>query len=182
MKNSIKSRVTLETQRLSLVPLSLSHASQRYVNWLNDKEVNKYLETKNGYTIEKLNEYLKSIEKNNICAWGIHLKQTGMHIGNVKIDPISFRNRNAEYGVLIGEKSSWGKGYAHEASEKVFDFCFTYLNLRKITLGVVSANRSAVKLYERMGFEKEGLLKSHCFHDGQWQDVIRMALFSDKNK
>lgn len=181
MKNSIKSRVTLETKRLSLVPLSLSHASQCYVNWLNDKEVNKYLETKNGYTIEKLNEYLKSIEKNNICAWGIHLKQTGTHIGNVKIDPISSRNRNAEYGILIGERSSWGKGYAYEASEKVFDFCFTDLNLRKITLGVVSANQSAVKLYERMGFEKEGLLKSHCFHDGQWQDVFRMALFSDKN-
>ena len=64
----------------------------------------------------------------------------------------------------------------------IFDFCFTNLNLRKITLGVVSANQSAVKLYERMGFEKEGLLKSHCFHDGQWQDVLRMALFSDKNK
>lgn len=182
MKNSIQSRVTLETKRLSLVPLSLSHASQSYVNWLNDNEVNKYLETKNGYTIEKLNEYLKSIEKSEICAWGIHLKQTGTHIGNVKIDPISIRNRNGEYGILIGERSAWGKGYAYEASEKVFEFCFTNLNLRKITLGVVSKNQSAVKLYERMGFEKEGLLKSHCFHDGQWQDVFRMALFSDKNK
>ena len=164
------------------MPLSLSHATDIYVNWLNDNEVNKYLETKNGYTIEMLKRYLESIEKNNICAWAIHLKQTGTHIGNVKIDPISFRNRNAEYGILIGEKSSWGKGYAHEASEKVFDFCFTVLNLRKITLGVVSANLSAVKLYERMGFEKEGLLKSHCFHDGQWQDIMRMALFSDKNR
>lgn len=178
----MKSRVTLETQRLFLEPLSSSHASERYVNWLNDNEVNKYLETKSGYTIEKLNEYLESIEKSNIRAWAIHLKQTGTHIGNVKIDPISFRNRNAEYGILIGERKSWGKGYAYEASEKVFDFCFTDLNLRKITLGVVSANQSAVKLYERMGFEKEGLLKSHCFHDGQWQDVLRMALFSDKNK
>ena len=178
----MKSRVTLETQRLFLEPLSSSHASERYVNWLNDNEVNKYLETKSGYTVEKLNKYLESIEKNNIRAWAIHLKQTGTHIGNVKIHPISFRNRNAEYAILIGERTSWGKGYAYEASEKVFDFCFTDLNLRKITLGVVSANQSAVKLYERMGFEKEGLLKSHCFHDGQWQDVFRMALFSDKNK
>jgi len=178
----MKSRVTLETQSLFLEPLSSSHASERYVNWLNDNEVNKYLETKSGYTIEKLNEYLESIEKNNVSAWAIHLKQKGTHIGNVKIDPISFRNRTAEYGILIGERTSWGKGYAYEASEKIFDFCFTNLNLRKITLGVVSANQSAVKLYERMGFEKEGLLKSHCFHDGQWQDVLRMALFSDKNK
>ena len=182
MKNSIQSRVTLETQRLSLVPLSRSHSSKRYVNWLNDERVNKYLETKKGYTISMLNEYLNSIEESDICAWAIHLKETGMHIGNIKIDPIDQRNMNAEYGILIGERSSWGNGYAYEASKKVFDFCFTDMKLRKITLGVVSKNKSAVKLYKRMGFEEEGLLKSHCFHDGQWQDVIRMALFSDKNK
>lgn len=181
MKNSIQSRVTLETQRLSLVPLSLSHASERYVNWLNDEKVNKYLETKNGYTIEMLNEYLKSIERNNIYAWAIYIKETGIHIGNIKIDPIDERNKNAEYGILIGERTSWGQGYAYEASKKVLDFCFTDLNLRKITLGVVKANQSASKLYERLGFEDEGLLKSHCFHDGQWQDVIRMALFLGKN-
>ena len=174
----MKSRVNLETQRLFLEPLSLSHASERYVNWLNDERVNKYLETKNGYTLNMLNEYLRSIEENDICAWAVHLKETGIHIGNIKINPIDERNLNAEYGILIGERSSWGKGYAYEASKKVFDFCFADMKLRKITLGVVKANQSAMKLYKKMGFKIEGELKSHSFHDGQWQDVIRMALFS----
>ena len=178
----MKPRVTLETQRLFLEPLSLSHASERYVNWLNDERVNKYLETKSGYTLDMLNEYLKSTEENDICAWAVHLKETGVHIGNIKINPIDERNLNAEYGILIGERSSWGKGYAYEASKKVFDFCFAVMKLRKITLGVVKANQSAVKLYKKMGFNIEGELKSHSFHDGQWHDVFRMALFSDKNK
>ena len=41
------------------------------------------------------------------------------NIGNIKIDPINEIHKFGEYGILIGDKEYWGKGFAREASEEV---------------------------------------------------------------
>ncbi|PWL30920.1 GNAT family protein [uncultured Roseivirga sp.] len=173
----------LETVRLDLKPLDSSFLSQDYVDWMNDTEVNKYLESGGDYTLEKLSNFLKQVESNPILFWAIVIKDSQKHIGNIKIDPISHRNRVGEYGILIGDKEEWGKGYAKEASQMVIDFCFSdKVDLRKITLGVVSENIDAIQLYMKLGFIQEGLLKIHAIHEGKWCDVMRMAAFNPKLK
>ena len=86
---------------------------------------------------------MKSIKIKNskIFFWAITLKESGKHIGNIKIDPISQKHERGEYGIMMGDRSEWGKGYAREASEAVIRFCFETLKLRKVTLGVLTANR-----------------------------------------
>lgn len=100
----------LETPRLSIVPISMNHISSNYVNWLNDEVVYKYLETRGGYSIEMLNQYIKDMIDKNVYMWGIHLKNSNKHIGNIKIDPINQKNGFGEYGILIGDKEAWAKG------------------------------------------------------------------------
>ncbi len=172
----------VETERLVLKPLSLDHLSQDYVDWLNDEEVYRYLETGGNYTMEMLREYLSEVEKKDIYFWGIQLKETGLHIGNIKIDPINTRHGLAEYGIIMGRRSEWGKGYAKEATIKIIDYCFYELNIRKLTLGVVADNNAAVMLYKRLGFEVEGVYKMHGFYQGKYCDIIRMALFNPSFK
>ena len=170
---------SLETERLRLEPLDSSFASEQYVSWMNYPEVNRYLESGNGYTLEQLNQYLAEVEKKPILFWAIVTKDQGKHIGNVKIDPINWRHLFAEYGTLMGERSEWRKGYAMEASQAVLDYCFSEaLGLRKVNLGVVEDNVGAVKLYKKLGFEVEGTLKQHVCHDGRWCNVLRMAAFN----
>ncbi len=170
----------ITTRRLLLKPLGTGHLSQNYVDWLNDPEVYKYLETGGDYSLEKLEEYLKEVEKKNIYFWAIHLKENDKHIGNIKIDPINYKHGYGEYGILMGCKEEWGKGYAKEASLAVIDYCFKELQLRKITLGVVEGNIRAFLLYKKMGFELEGVYKKHGFYENKYQDVFRMALFNPK--
>lgn len=171
---------TLSSERLVLRPLGRAHVSDRYVRWMNDREVNKYLESGGDYTIDMLKNYLDTVEEQQIYFWAIHLKE-GKHIGNIKIDPINVRHRFGEYGILMGDREEWGKGYAKEASELVVDFCFNgELRLRKVILGVVRDNVAAVKLYEKLGFVVEGTLRSHVFHVGKWCDLLRMSLFAPK--
>ena len=82
----------------------------------------------------------------------------------------------------MGDKSEWGKGYAKEASKKIIEFFFGEEKpLRKINLGVVKSNTSAVKLYESLGFEIEGVFKQHVNYDGIYHDILRMALFNKRN-
>jgi [ribosomal protein S5]-alanine N-acetyltransferase len=168
----------IESERLYYEPLSLKHLSQDYVDWLNDPEVYKYLETGGDYTIEMLLSYLKDVEKKDIYFWAIHLKETHVHIGNIKIDPINKRHGTAEYGIMMGKRSEWAKGYAREASERIIRFCFQNIKIRKITLGVVANNIAAVNLYQRLNFETEGVYKNHGIYLGKYCDIYRMALFN----
>lgn len=170
---------TLDSERLVYRPLGLSHCTDEYVSWLNNPEVYRYLETGGNYKITDLEQYLKSVESNSeILFWAIHLKSNGKHIGNIKIDPINRRHGLGEYGIMMGDTLEWGKGYAKEASITIIDHCFNDLNIRKITLGVVEPNVSAVELYKKLGFEIEGVYKQHGLYEGKYLDIIRMALFN----
>ena len=145
----------LETDRLLLKPLNKSYLSQNYVDWMNDGEVNRYLESGGDYNLKKLNEYLTEVERNPKYFWAIILKEINKHIGNIKIDPIDPDDFFGEYGIMIGDRNEWGKGIAKEASEKVINFCFNTLNLKKISLGVKKNNFSAISLYKKLGFAIE---------------------------
>jgi len=166
--------VKLESERLVFLPLSLKHLSQEYLDWLNDFEVNRYLESRQGYNKKLLENFLKEQERKDILFWAIHTKEKNKHIGNIKIDPINLESNSGEYGILIGDKSSWGKGYAKEATSKIIQYCFDTLKLSKITLGVVSENNRAIKLYENLGFKRERIVKKFGVYDGKECDSIRM--------
>lgn len=171
----------LESERLVLYPLGLNHHSENYVNWMNDSLVNKYLESGGDYTLDKLYVFLKDVEISNILFWGIHLKSSNKHIGNIKIDPVNMKHRYAEYGILMGDTIEWGKGYAKEASFTVINYCFSEtVGLRKVNLGVHSKNISAIELYKKIGFIQEGCLRNHIETKEGYDDIIRMAIFNPK--
>lgn len=170
----------LKTDRLLLQPLTSAFLSEEYVSWLNDPLVNQYLETPSDYTLEDLQAYLTVVDKQDILFWAIVHQNDNKHIGNIKIDPVHPRDKRGEYGILMGNTEYWGKGYAKEASEAVIHYCFDELHLRKITLGVVENNITAVQLYYKIGFETEGIFRSHSRYNNDWCNVLRMARFNPK--
>lgn len=169
----------LETERLILEKAGTQHISEDYVSWMNDAEVNRYLETGGGYSKMDLTAYLGSAEANEeLYFWAIKTKQGQKHIGNIKIDPISYKHGYGEYGILMGDRNEWGKGFAIEASKAVINYCFDKLKLRKVTLGVVAENTAAVNLYRKLGFVEEGCYKYHGIYNNQICDSYRMAIFN----
>lgn len=164
------------TERLVLKRLTLEHLSIDYVHWLNDSDVNKYLESGGDYTLQKLQEFLMEQEEKEILFWAIHIKDSNKHIGNIKIDPIDESNMSGEYGIMLGDKEEWGKGYAKEASNAIVSYCFEELGLKEITLGVIDLNQSALKLYENMGFKHIGVIDNDRLYSGKVCKTIRMSV------
>ena len=102
--------IDLESERLIYKRVSAEHLTDDYVNWINDPEVNMYLETKVSYTLDLLKSYVDEQYLNEVYFWGIHLKETNKHIGNIKIDPVEIKHGICEYGIMMGDKNEWGKG------------------------------------------------------------------------
>tara|TARA_A100001015_G_scaffold321496_1_gene452561 strand:+ start:1108 stop:2493 length:1386 start_codon:yes stop_codon:yes gene_type:complete len=170
--------VTLRSERLTYEPLNMKHLSEKYVNWMNDKDVNIYMSSGGDYTLEKLRLFLLDQQKKKILFWAIIKTNTKEHIGNIKIDPIDEKRKSGEYGIMIGNKLEWGKGYAKEASKTIIKYCFEEIGLNEITLGVNKSNINAIKLYDRLGFIKFNRKISPDKYYNIKDEIIRMS----KNK
>ena len=106
-------------------------------------------------------------------------RTSGRSVGTIGLSRIDPTHRRAEYGVLIGEPGARGKGLASEASRLLLDHAFRTLGLGRVYLHVFSDNEAAVRLYERVGFLREGLLHRHVYKGGRFHDVVVMAAVRD---
>ncbi len=105
------------------------------------------------------------------------IRYRGIHIGNVSIDAISLRDGTARLTIFIGEGSYRAKGIGERALRLFLYYLFQYRRFRKIYLLVHAVNIPAIKVYRRVGFRKEGLLKRHEIIEGKELDKYFMSIF-----
>ena len=100
----------------------------------------------------------------------------GERVGLVELVEIDHLHRRAEFLVMVSPDHQ-GRGYATAATSRAINYAFRVLNLYKLYLLVDVDNARAIRIYERAGFQREGLLVDEYFSDGRYRSVIRMALF-----
>lgn len=168
----------LAGKQIRLRPLKREDLDVHYLGWLNDPEVNDYLEV--GifpYTMDELQDFYDNlVGSRNQVVLAIVESKSDQHIGNVKLGPINWIHRKATFSILIGDKSFWGKGIGTEATRLVVEYGFYRLNLRKIDLGVYAEHKAAVRAYEKVGFRVEGRFRKALFHRGEYKDHLWMGL------
>ncbi len=148
-------------------------------NWVNDYEVIRFTNTFTPVSeIEHISWYKSLPDRKNQTLFGIEIVEEKKLIGTCGLFEIDYPNRKAELRIKIGEKDEWGKGYGLQAVEELLKYGFNTLNLNRIWLKVLSDNIAAVRIYEKAGFIKEGLLKSDMFVNGSYQDVVIMGVLS----
>lgn len=171
-----------ETERLILKPLD-EKDGEFIIKWRNDREILNHLFSYRGITLnEHKNWFEKYLKSKDRIEFIIIKKADNKKIGTVGLSNIDYRNQKAEYGILIGEKEEWGKGYAREASVVIIDYGFKELNLQKISLKVFLDNLNALNLYEQLGFVNEGVLRREVFKNGKFKDVVVMSILRDEWK
>jgi len=84
------------------------------------------------------------------------------------------RHHAAAVGLTVHD--DWhGKGVGTALMRAGLDLADNWLNLTRLELEVYTDNEAAVRLYERFGFEREGLLRRHAYRDGRYVDSYVMA-------
>ena len=175
-------RPFLVGKKIYLRLLEESDIGDEYVEWLNDYEVTRYLETGQfPSSHEAIRKYLERFQDSTTdLIFAIVDTETDQHIGNVTLNRINWINRTADTGLIIGKKEFWGKGYAFEAWSLVLEYAFQRLGLRKIIAGAVVDNVTSITILKKLGFKIEGTFRQEFLVDGEYKDGVRLGLLREE--
>ena len=152
-----------------------------FVPWVNDAEVTRTLAV--GAAVMDRQAEQAWIEKMNASGsdvpFGIVVQKTDRLIGSIGLSQIDFRHRSASLGMVIGEKSMWGKGYGTEATRLKVRYAFEELHLNRVQLHVYAYNLRGIRVYEKVGFRREGVLRQEHVYDGRFWDTVVMAILRE---
>ncbi len=174
-------RISIDGERIILKEMTADDVGENYVQWMNDEETTQYMESRfQDNTLESIREYVKKIsERPNDFIFMIIEKESDRHIGNIRLGPINMRHGFSEVGVMIGDKASWGKGYATEAIRLLAKYAFEALKLHKLNASCYSNNLGSRKAFEKAGFKSEGTRKSQYKFGNEYVDVFMMGLVNE---
>jgi RimJ/RimL family protein N-acetyltransferase len=151
------------------------------VTWFNDPEVTRYLKRCRPLMPQAEEVFLRQLsESETDIAVGIVVREGDRLIGVTGLHHLEPRNRHAMFGISIGDKSAWGKGYGTEATRLVVRYAFDTLNLNRVWLHVYEYNDRARRVYEKVGFRTEGRLRQDTFRDGRYWDTVVMGVLREE--
>ncbi len=178
-----KKLVELKTERLCLRILSEDDVTQVYVDWLNDVDINQFLETRFvNQTLKSCSEFVRQCYlSDEAYLFGVFIRDEGglIHIGNIKLGLINRIHLTGDVSYFIGEKKYWGKGLATEMIATVVDFGFKQLGLKKICAGVYEKNLGSLKVLRKCRFSIEGFLESQVEGVDGRQGVFKLGILND---
>jgi RimJ/RimL family protein N-acetyltransferase len=110
-----------------------------------------------------------------LYQWGVALPDDGPVIGTCTLTSFHAESGRAEIGFALG-REHWGCGYMSDAVALLLDYAFGPLDLRRLEADVDPRNGPSLRLLERAGFRREGLLRERWVTAGEVQDSIFMGL------
>ena len=144
----------LTTERLTLRQLAI-HDEQEIFTLRSDNEINKYLDRKRAKTIDDARSFIdkisENINKNDSVYWAITFNDKNILIGTICLFGFSDENDKCEIGYEL-LTSFQGRGIMREALEKVIDYAFNTIKVKKIEAFFHRDNQSSIKLLEKFSF------------------------------
>lgn len=171
----------IELKRLYIRNFLTQDISENYLKGLNNNIVVGLTEARHkDWDMHSARNYIENASaENNQMLIGAFLKSTDKHIGNIHLHTMSLYHKRVELGILLHDPTEWGKGYGTEFLLGVCKHVFLHLELRRICADYYSINKASARLFEKTGFEVEGIFKNHFFIKDRFCDSIRVAKLNE---
>ena len=174
----------IETLRLVLKEHT-EESFDKLFRWMNDPELVR-LEYAWDFTPQSqaditktLLRYMEDTEAGKGYHFAIIQAETGEMIGYCGIILIDRRNHKCTPFLVIGERGHWGKGYGREVLQALIDFSFGELNLNRMETNIYTYNERSFRLFERLGFQREGLKIQSKFKRNEFVNEYMYALLNE---
>ena len=120
--------------------------------------------------------YRKKVPRDIVFAIDVE----GTLIGTVSLHDINWTSRHGTLTIAIYRSDYRGRGIGTEATSLILDYAFDLLNLHRVKLEVYEYNKTALHIYEKLGFVKEGVWRSQRYLRGKYYDVVLMGILKDE--
>jgi diamine N-acetyltransferase len=158
-----------------LVALGPLRRDLPYQRWYSAFSTTRTIGKSRPMTVEEAEAWYERHAMNDREAhFTIYERVTWRPIGTTELTDIDMENRRAEFGIVIGESDSRGKGYGTETARLMLDYAFTARGLVNVMLIVNAYNMAGLRAYEKAGFREFGRRRQCRFMGGTMWDHIYM--------
>ncbi len=102
----------------------------------------------------------------------VALKEDGKAIGTIILSDIDQKNATGHIHIKMSKDGGRGKGYGTDAVNTIIQYAFEELRLNCIYANILSYNEASIKLFERCGFKRDGVLRQRVFKKGCFVDML----------
>lgn len=153
----------------------------RFVKWFNDPEVRQHLSMYRPLSLAQEEKWFERHAEPDPPDHVFAIETlAGVHIGNVGLHDINWKDRSTELGIVIGEKDHWSQGYGTNSILVLLGYAFGELNLHRVFLRVDADNPRAIRCYEKCGFRREGTYRDAVFRNGEYKDQHIMSILDSE--
>ena len=144
----------LATERLTLRQLEISD-EQEIFTLRSDRDVNKYLDRKMASTLAEARDFINKVKenstKNDSLYWAITLKDKNVLVGTICLFSFSDEKDKCEIGYEL-LTTFQQQGIMQEAVEKIIDYAFNVIKVRKIDAFFHKDNQRSINLLKKYSF------------------------------
>jgi diamine N-acetyltransferase len=170
----------LHGERVRLRPIERDDLP-RFVAWFADPEVRAHLALFLPLSRAQEERWYEGVlsqppEEQPFAIDVRRAEASWQHVGVAGLQNLQWRNRSAEMGLVIGDRSVRGQGVGTDATEVLVRFALATLNLHRVALRVYEDNAPARRVYEKVGFVLEGRQRDGDFREGRYRDVLLYSI------
>lgn len=176
----------LKGKKVELNPLVKTDLAN-LLKWFNDMEVTQYVSMYLPVTEQNEEKWLERTNTTNQNTNIVFLikaidNEKTIPIGTCGLHGINWKDRDAEFGIAIGEKKYWSNGYGTEAAELIIAYAFSQLNFHRVSSAAYGFNERSIKMHLKIGFVQEGIVREGIYKNGQYQDKVLFGLLKTEWK
>jgi len=181
MKHSINTErlvlKILDGSQAYMVTEFLKRGSELFEKYESLKQPNYYTESYQRTVLDA--EFAAMFNKRYLRYYVFKKNNPNLIIGTVSFGNVTDAPYNNS---TIGYKFDpffHNQGYAFEAISACIAPASEYLKLHRLMAYIMPENEASIKLIERLGFKREGLMEKSINIRGQWEDHFLYALLND---
>jgi UDP-4-amino-4,6-dideoxy-N-acetyl-beta-L-altrosamine N-acetyltransferase len=160
--------------KVNLRPLRLADAAQ-VLQWRNMPDVARFMYGDHRITeAEHVGWMERTVVHPDRKYWIINTE--GLDVGLAGLTEIERKNSRAEWAFYLGHPGLRGRGVGAVVEFAVTAYAFEVIGLHKLCCEVFVWNQPIVRMHEKFGFVREGVLRQHVRKDGQFHDIVRFGL------
>jgi len=152
---------------------------EKIYRWRNSPDVAKYMYTDHHISEEEHNRWFDAILNDQSRKYWI-IVYDKEEVGLVNIYDIDDHNKRCCYASYIISQNLRGKGIGTLSEYYILRYFFEALGFNKVCAEVFVFNKAGINVHKSLGFQEEGLFRQHRFKNGQFMDVVSLAMLKSE--